>query len=509
MAMNFGTNNAVGGVLMHIARTGSTWCNLEDLKAAMKQLGLSMEGTDDLIRNGQLHYFRHYNDVDMFTTPKYFKAETRLAFNMIRVRNAEPAHPAPADSALKELILKEAEKMGRSLAEEQEEAVIMAASSQLLVLTGGPGTGKTFTLNMIDAVLRAIGYRDIVYTAPTGKAARRISESTGKPAMTLHKKLGITKDNMEPKKLDCEVIIVDEVSMLDTEVADAFFEAVRSGTKVILVGDTDQLPSVGPGAVLRDMIESEVIPVARLLKTFRQGAESLIISNMKNIRDGIPNIRTGDDFMVATPNEAYSAVDEILMIYQSEYKRLGGNDDLVVLTPFRQKKYETSSEALNEKLQAMVNGSSQGILTKRGIWFRMGDPVMQTENRAECANGDVGRVIAVGENGITVKYIDCDVKYSKEELETGELVLAYAMSIHKSQGSEYKTVITTVLNEHGPMLQRNLLYTAVTRAKQKCFLVCEPDAATKAIRTQADINRTTLLVEMLRYYVAKSKLPKI
>ena len=490
--------NAEGAVLAYIARTGSTWVKLEDLKRMMQILNIPAEGTDDLIREGRIVCSQ--NPAGTFLTlPRYAEMESRIARNMYRVLASAPTRKIPGTTKLREIL----KNMNWALADEQAEAVLKSAMSQLLVITGGPGTGKTYTLKAIDTFLRLLGYHSIIYTAPTGKAARRISESTGRPATTLHKQIGITKEKKTPKMLDCEVVIVDEVSMMDAEVADAFFQAVQSGTKVILVGDTNQLPSVGAGAILRDMIESDVIETARLIKTFRQGAESLIIANMKNIRDGIPDLKGGDDFRIAVPSEQMPAAETILEIYRQEYERLGGNEDIVVLTPFRQKKYATSSEALNERLQAMVNGSAKGFHTNRGIWFRIGDPVMQTENREECANGDVGRVTEVTKEGITVKYVDCEVKYAAQELDTSELALAYAMSIHKSQGSEYKTVITTLLNEHGPMLQRNLLYTAVTRAKEKCFLVVEPEAVQKAVKTQGDTGRTTQLAMMLQAYALK------
>jgi len=479
---------------------GSTWATKERMDAAIKRLGITWKGMDDLIMNRRIIYYDN-DGSDLFTLPACQRAEHSLAENLMRIRNAKPAFPIPSDEKIQEYLDQAAKETGVKLCDEQAEAVAMAAKTQVLIVTGGPGTGKTSTLKSIEYVLRKIGYTSIAYTAPTGKAARRISESTGQPASTLHKKIKITKDNLNPTKIEEQVVIVDEVSMLDLQVSEAFFRAVPSGTKVILVGDTDQLPSVGNGSVLRDMIRSEVVPVAYLIKTFRQGAESLIISNMKNVRDGICDLRNGDDFHLMSPNKIYSAVDEMLAVYMSEYERLGGNDDLVLLTPFRKRTKETSSEALNDKLQAMINPTGKYCRDeKNNLIFRIGDPVMQMENRAECANGDVGRIIDAGKNGIVVQYIDGQVQYTKTELSDGQLSLAYAMSIHKSQGSEYKSVITCLLNEHGPMLQRNLLYTAVTRAKKNCFLVCEPDAVKKAIETVADSNRVTLLAEMLRVH---------
>ena len=501
-----------------LLNNGSTWVSIDRLK----ENKVNFQGTDALIQSGKILY-SDTAGIDMFTLPSMYKEERSLSFNILRVRDSSPKLPVKDDKEIESLI-KEAEKsIGITLCDEQKEAVMMALQNQLLVLTGGPGTGKTSTLNCIDYCLRKSGYSSILYTAPTGKAARRISESTGKMASTLHKVIGLTKEKKDSGLLSEEVIIVDEVSMLDTLVADAFFKAVPDHMKVILVGDTEQLPSVGNGAVLRDMIRSEVIPVARLIRTFRQGADSLIITNLKNIRDGIPELYTGGDFQVFMPNQKYSAVDELTTIYLSEYERLGGNDDLVLLTPFRKRKYETSSEAMNIRLQKLLNPNGKSCSTG-DLSFRTGDPVIQLENREEVANGDVGRIVEAGAFGVKVKFSDCDVTYSLKDLQSEQLSLAYAMSIHKSQGSEYKSVITCLLNENGPMLRRNLLYTAVSRAKQKCILVCENrdmdileaeegdipvprirfypgdgDAVNTAIRTEAVKERETLLSEMLQF----------
>lgn len=498
---------------------GSTWAKFDDLKAK----GVDFNGTDNLIRNGEIVYSDR-GGTDMFTLPKIYEAEHTLAKNILRVRNSSPKYPVKSDAEIKALIDEAEKKVGITLCDEQRNAVSMALQNQLLVLTGGPGTGKTSTLNCIDYALRKSGYSSILYTAPTGKAARRISESTGKEATTLHKVIGVTKDKIIPTTLNAEVVIVDEVSMLDTDIANIFFQTVPQHMKVIFVGDIEQLPSVGSGAVLRDMIKSEVVPVARLLKTFRQGADSLIITNLKNIRDGIPELYNANDFQVFMPNEKYSAVDELTTLYLSEYKRLGGNDDLVLLTPFRNRKYESSAEAMNIRLQKLINPCGDACVVNSDI-FRVGDPVIQLENRKEVANGDVGRVIEASSTGLKVKYVDCEVTYARSELESGQLSLAYAMSIHKSQGSEYKSVITCLLNENGPMLKRNLLYTAVSRAKKNCFLVCEnkdteilapkendripvpklrfysgnEDAVNKAIMTEASRERNTMLSELLQF----------
>lgn len=486
------------GIYSALNLTGGTWATLKNLDNSLKSMHLGRDGMDDLIRSGKIIYYEDPENGAIFTTAQIYEREQRLARNIIRVKMGKSKRLSPDDFKIRNMIQEFGDQTGKHLCDEQQEAVSKALKNQVLILTGGPGTGKTCTLNTIDHCLRKCGYEDILYAAPTGKAARRVTESTGKTACTLHKMIRITKDNMRPSSLKGDVIIIDEVSMLDLDVADALFTAVPTGMKVILVGDTDQLPSVGKGAFLRDVIKSGVIPVARLIKTFRQGNESLIFKNMKKIRDGKADLDVGNDFAIAVPNKQYSAVDEIITIYLAEYERLGGNDELCLLTPFRKRQYASSSEALNTKLQSIINPSGIYLPGRNQEIYKKGDPVMQTVNRKECANGDVGRIVDISPCGLTVQYVDATVDYDKEELLDGQLTLSYSMSIHKSQGSEYKSVITTVLNEHSIMLKRNLLYTAITRAKQNCFLVCEEKAVLKAISTVDDKGRLTKLSEWLR-----------
>lgn len=477
--------------------TGSSWVTKKCLDQALARLKTDITGLNDLIDSGEVVYYEDDQLGDMFTLPEIREREIRIAQNVIRLKLATPRRDFPSESEADLLIEEYSKKTGIILCDEQEDAVKKSLRNQIVVITGGPGTGKTCTLKAIIECLRALGYVNIRGLAPTGKAASRMTESTGLIAETIHSKLSISEDCMVPVYVSGDVVIVDEISMLDEEVADVFFSALNSGIKVILVGDIDQLPSVGIGSVLRDFLESNVIAYTRLIKTYRQGNESLIFTNMKKIRDGKYDLEVGDDFQIAVPTKEHSAVDEMITIYMSEYNRLGGNDSLCLLTPFRNRKRETSSEAMNDKLQAIINPDGNFLKNKNGEKFKKGDPVMQTKNRKECANGDVGRVIEVTSAYITVKYDRETVRYDADDLD--QLTLAYAMSIHKSQGSEYQSVITCLLNEHSVMLQRNLLYTAVTRAKKNCFLVCEPEAVKKAVVTVADGQRVTQLVKCLRY----------
>ena len=479
--------------------TGSTWCKYEDLRNA----GMSTKGMDEAISTGKIVY-SNFSGEDMFTIPEWHMKENRIAINVARIRNADKT-PLP-QSKIDKMIDAVEKEYGYPYCDEQRAAISKIIGSQLCIVTGGPGTGKTTTLTGALRGLEFANCKNIVFAAPTGKAARRMTESTGKLAKTLHSVLKINADHMDPKELVCDAIVVDEISMLDLDIADALFRAVPTGTRVIMLGDTDQLPSVGVGAILRDMIDSGVVPVARLAKTFRQGNESYIFKNMKKIRDGDDAIEPADDFVIVHPNEKYTAVQELLAIYKKEYDRLGGPEKVCLLTPFRNEAFQSSSECLNRQIQHIVNPQGKAVVTTNNGVFRIGDPVMQLENREEVANGDVGKVIYAKNDSVTVKYIDCSVTYNIEALDRKEVVLAYAMSIHKSQGSEYESVITCLLKEHGPMLQRNLLYTAVTRAKKKLWLVGEDEAVKAAIAEEASCKRVTLLAEKLKYYSLRSNL---
>ncbi len=429
-----------------------------------------------------------------FSLNTYNTLEKEIAQNVCNLLAAEKVK---IENKRIEGILKILDPKG-TVDEHQKDAVYMACKNNVMVLTGGPGTGKTFTVNLICKTLQTV-YKEksILCIAPTGKAARRMTESTGMPAFTAHKKLGITADDMNPVTLSSSIVVCDESSMLDTEVANALFKALVPGTILILVGDVDQLPSVGAGAVLRDLIDSGVVPTTKLIKTFRQKGESLIIDNAKNIRNGIQKIEVNNEFVICSREEAkaygYDAESYLVNCYLAKVAQYGVQN-VALLTPYRKEKFDTGAEHLNKVIQARYNPNGVGI-EYQGTWYREGDQVMQLENRRECANGDVGTITKVRGGIVTVKYIDGSVDYFRNEL--SQLTLAYALSVHKSQGSEYKAVISCMLNEHKEMLQRNLLYTAVTRAKKDFILLYDPEALRTCIATDATAVRETNLKERL------------
>lgn len=402
---------------------------------------------------------------------------------------------------------------GITLASEQRDAVHMALNNTVSVLTGGPGTGKTCVLKAIDSISAMLNRERVSFSAPTGKAARRITESVGKFATTTQKLMGYSPNSKKLNKITCHLCINDECSMMDMETLLNYLYAVSYGTHILFVGDVEQLPSVGTGAILRDLIDSYVIPVTKLEQTFRQGNDSTIFKNIQLIKKGYGVLEEGDDFKFIEPKTSSSSQEIIIQQYIQAVKKYGV-DNVVVLTPYR-RKGETCSNVLNNILQDIMNPIGKrpflkaeviesGETEKRKVVFQVGDPVMQLENRAECANGDVGKIINVGPKGVTVEYIDCTVFYPISKL--GQITLAYALSVHKSQGSEYKCVITTALPEDMEMLNRNMIYTAVTRAKLECVIIGNRNIIQKALEIEAGYDRITFLAEEINLEYQKRKL---
>lgn len=477
--------------------SGNTWLSYRQVEQVFHRNNQRITSLNPLIQDGSIKLAQK-NNTQYLTLRKYYQAEIDIVEHVFRIMGAP--HPVYEELHLDSIIDRIEKTKGTTLHIHQRNAVKKGINSSFMVLTGGPGTGKTFVLNFIRDVIRALNPNArIDYAAPTGKAARRITESTGCYAMTLHSKLRITAENMEPTPLsaDIAVLTADEISMLDIWTMLALMQAVQTGTKVILVGDTDQLPSVGPGAILRDLIASHVVPVAALTATFRQQGDSILFDNIQRIKNGDHHLEAGEDFQIAIPKAGLSAQEILLWMYKKELKDWGRATDVMCLTPFRQSG-DTCSNIINTKIQEYINPT--GITYRRddGCCFRKGDLVMQLENRDHVSNGDVGIVTEVyPDTGITVKYDDYVKDYGNFIM--SDITLSYAMSIHKSQGSETHSVVTLLLNEHQPLLQRNLLYTAVTRAKKKCSLLCHQEAVAKAVTNEASSTRTTMLKELLQY----------
>lgn len=400
------------------------------------------------------------------------------------------------------------ESIGIGLAYSQQEAIRKAITGKVLVITGGPGTGKTTLLNCLIRILEKKNRR-ILLASPTGRAAQRLAEVTGKEAKTIHRLLeyspkeGGFKRN-EDNPLDADLVIVDEVSMVDILLMNHLLKAIPPLATLILVGDSDQLPSVGPGHVLKDIIASQMVETVKLTEVFRQAQESLIVINAHRINRGEfptvkpPERRKADFYFIEReePEQVLELIKYLCRDRLSQAFRLDPLEDIQVMTPMHRGLVGVSN--LNAELQLLLNSSGQEII-RGGKCFRVNDKVMQIVNNyeKEVFNGDIGRVVGIEteEQKLFVKYEDQVISYNWDELD--ELTLAYAISIHKSQGSEYPAIVVPILPQHYIMLQRNLLYTAITRAKKLVVLVGSRRAIGMAVRNNRVQHRHTALADRL------------
>ncbi len=377
----------------------------------------------------------------------------------------------------------------------------------MLVITGGPGVGKTTLVNSLLQILLAKKLQ-VALAAPTGRAAKRLTESTGLDAMTIHRLLeadpasgGFRRDENEP--LDCDLLVIDETSMVDVPLMRAVLRALPDRAALLLVGDVDQLPSVGPGQVLADIIASGAAPVVRLTEIFRQAAESRIVLNAHRINQGeMPDLAAaeGDDFYFVDAADPEDAVNKLIAIVRERIPRRFGLDairDIQVLSPMN--RGGLGARALNLELQQALNPPGEIRIERFGSVFGPGDKVMQIENDydKEVYNGDLGILTRIDADAaeVTVDFDGRSVEYASGELD--ELVLAYATTIHKSQGSEYPAVVIPLATQHYPMLQKNLVYTGITRGKRLVVLVGERRALGIALRGSQTKRRWSKLREWL------------
>lgn len=439
-----------------------------------------------------------------FIYPEYlYRAETGVAHMLLALRD----HPESLGKVDEEKIMEEWEaEAGIELAEAQKEAIRSSLKFGVFALTGGPGTGKTTIIKGILSVLKRAGCK-VLLAAPTGRAARRLEAAAGEKAQTVHRMLeynvsGTFGKNAEDL-LEAQAVIVDEASMLDIALFYHLLEALPLGCRLVLAGDVDQLPSVGPGSVLKDIIQSGKMPVVRLREIFRQAEISPIVRNAHRINRGMmPECVSDSDFSMMEFEEEEQAAAYITNFY-ADKTRDGRWQALQVLSPMH--KGACGVRNLNSLLQMRVNPPSpekSEILRPDGTVLRLGDKVMQIRNNYEkdVYNGDIGQIVNIKEKEVTVWYPDRQedeyVCYSESEYD--ELQLAYAMSVHKSQGSEYSQIVLALMPGHYIMLQRNLLYTAVTRAREKVVLVGTKAALYTAVSNDRTKRRYSLLKERLQ-----------
>ena len=463
------------------------------VERARQMLGADEDLIDNALRALILSGGLEAEDIDGETAvylPWYHEAETDAAFRLTRLlRSFEGGGEAGlAERAVAEVEEEEAMR----LCAEQREAVEAVEREGVLIITGGPGTGKTTTLKCILRLLDELGGAELC--APTGRAAKRMSEATGRPARTIHRLLEYAGEEgrflrNEQEPLDCAAVVVDEMSMVDIFLFRALLRALRPGTRLVMVGDKDQLPSVGAGNVLKDMLESGAVPSVTLTEVFRQAASSMIVRNAHRINRGeYPEVRTRDtDFFLERRESMRAAVDSVVQLVTTRLPRYLGVDPLrgiQVMAPM--KRMDAGVYALNAVLQQAINPPAPGKreLRRGEMVFREGDKVMQVKNNYDMGwtrgmehglgvfNGDIGYVAAADPHAeeLTVAFDDGrEALYALADLE--ELELAYCMSVHKSQGSEFDCVVLPLVSGPRLLMTRNLLYTAVTRARRLVVVV--------------------------------------
>lgn len=436
---------------------------------------------------------------------RYFHCESKTAFYLQRLMRSPKSIRFENPDALVDKVVGE---LNISLAPEQLEAVRTSARSKVMVLTGGPGTGKTTIINAIIRLFAEVRAR-ILLAAPTGRAAKRMAETSGRESRTIHRLLeyspkedGFARNEDSP--LACGLLVVDEASMMDTLLFYHLLKAVPLGATLVLVGDVHQLPSVGPGNVLADIIASGVVPVVELTEIFRQSAESEIICNAHLINRGeVPSLESSkdrlSDFYFIHQNDPEKAADLMVDLVRNHIPRRFGLDpvdDIQVLTPMH--KGAVGAGHMNTRLQEALNPN--GLEVRRGERaFRLHDKVMQIRNNydKDVFNGDMGRIsfLDLADRTLSVTFDERVVPYEFDELD--ELAPAYAISIHKSQGSEYPAVVIPIMMQHYVLLQRNLIYTGATRGKKLVILVGESRALHMAVKNNKTRKRYTRLAERL------------
>jgi exodeoxyribonuclease V alpha subunit len=431
----------------------------------------------------------------------FYLAETHAAKRLKMLLQAQQNLPFVDPAKALEWVQ---QRLGLTLAPQQAEAVTMSLRNKVLIITGGPGTGKTTIINAILKIWGRLGV-NMMMAAPTGRAAKRMSEVTGQEAKTIHRLLEYSQQKggfqvSENRTLPCDLLIIDEASMVDILLLHHLLKAVPRGATLILVGDANQLPSVGPGNVFRDLLVSGAIPVIELTEIFRQAQESLIIVNAHRINRGeMPVWKAGPDkladFYFIEQDEPQDVLKVILeLVHERIPKRFGFDpvEEIQVLTPMH--RGVVGSATLNQALQQELNPGGNG-LDRGGRVYKVNDKVMQLKNNydKEVFNGDIGRIVKIDPElqEMVIAFDNREVTYDFSELD--EIVLAYAISVHKSQGSEYAAVVMPLVTQHYMLLQRNLIYTAVTRGKKLVILVGAKKALAMGIKNDKTRKRYTNL----------------
>lgn len=514
--MGFAENHPLriaAGVLFALSQQtgqGHLYVELENLRTHTLQLLQLAESEKPLLKNG-LHRLYEQGKITVLSENNghyvgltmHYNAEKSIAERLLALL-ATPAHKS-IDSENMYQILRSSTHKTVHLNELQQQGIMSALTNTVTIITGGPGTGKT---TLVRSLLGLLDKENIVYklAAPTGRAAKRITESTGRYAMTIHRLLEFDPHLMhftrnEQNTLKLDFLIIDESSMIDTFLMNAIIKAMPLGGRLLFIGDSDQLPSVGPGCVLHDMLNSKKIPSIHLTEIFRQAQDSLIITNAHKVNCGEFPAATGEkkDFFFMRETDPEKLPDHLQKIIAREaaIKKIAPHD-IQILTPMN--RGAAGTQNLNRYLQQLFNPGQLPYLSHAGTQFKEGDRVMQLRNNYDknVFNGDMGIVkeVDLDDKILFVQFGELLVEYTCEDLD--EISLSYAVSIHKSQGSEYPVVIIPLFMQHFMLLQRNLLYTAITRAKTRCFLIGDPRAIGMAVKKATGTQRVTFLKKLLQ-----------
>ncbi len=485
-----------------ITGRGTPWVKAEDFKRCTEQFAKRRRlNVDDAVLRQMVEKKQIVYCDGHFTLPRIALAENIIANNVVRILSVLPQYVA--ESVIQKRIDEYEQKNGIKLDPMQRAAVVIAVKNNFCIITGGPGTGKTSVIKAITYVLKDLfPGKTIGFAAPTGKAAKRINESTGEEARTFNSMLCIGVDTYSPTTISYDTMFGDEFSMCDLFLSGALFASVQTGHRLVISGDVDQLASVGPGCVLNDLIESGVVPTVMLTKTFRQDNSSVLFENIQRIRTGRHDLLEGPDFRLIRADGA-DPMRQLMECYKETVCEAGGVYQTGCLIPFR-RQGTLCTNAFNNAAQTRFNRSAGIVLG--GMTYKVNSPVIQLVNRNEVSNGEIGRVAAAEKGTVTVRYGSTEVAYT--ESDAYQISLAYAISIHKSQGSEYPAALVAITREHRSMLNRNILYTGITRAKKKAVLFYDPEALEQAVTTDGGKTRLSMLARKLAYATEKYQLIK-
>lgn len=518
IAQNMGVDklsvNRVKAGILHVITTaissGHLYVELDDLKAKTAQL-LELQTIDHLLKSAfhtlydddKIKLITHENK-HYLSLSSYYGAEKGVATRIRNMLTQAVTHTYDIQQLYEKL--RANEHNGIALNDDQQRGILTCLQHKITVITGGPGTGKT---TLIKELLRLLDEHNVRYklAAPTGRAAKRILEGTGRLAFTIHRLLEFDPLTMafqhnEYKPLELDFLIIDESSMIDIFIAHAIFKAIPPHAQILFIGDIDQLPSVGAGNFLHDLIASNTIPCIRLHEIFRQAADSMIVVNAHKVNRGEFPTTTPQggrhDFYYRFEDAPEKVPDHLASIYGSMLAKFGiSHEQAMVLVPMN--KGSVGTQYLNTVIQKLVNPHESAGITYHGTLYKIRDQVMQLRNNYDknVFNGDIGTIVDCNQEDrlLLVRFGDKTVEYRYEELD--ELTLAYAVSIHKSQGSEYSAVIVPIFMQHFTLLQRNLIYTALTRAKKLCIFIGQSRALAMAIKNNKATVRITFLQNFL------------